>query len=87
MGLLETLRERLSGSKIRSSNFEKCVNETAGCKVIHRTEKSDRIWYEIHVADNVRLESDFIRMLNTPHVRLEAVQTEDRATYLEVVVN
>jgi len=84
--MLERIQQRLSGARLRSSNFEQCVSETAGCQIIHKSQKSERVRYQIHVADNVRVEQTLIRMLDTSNVILDAIETENGATYLEVVV-
>lgn len=87
MGLLERLREQFSEKRMRKSNFERCVGDTPGCQILHQTEEAGHVRYEIQVVNDVRLEQDFVRMLNTSHVRIDAIQTESRATYFEMTVN
>ena len=81
------LREFLPSSSLKSvrvRNFEHCVENSPGTRIIDQESTSDGQKLTVRLAPDSSMSRDLVQMLNTSSVTIIELSTKQEATHLEV---
>lgn len=72
----------LSGVRVR--NFERCVEDSPGTRIVDELPIGNGKELTIRLAPDSSTSSDLVELLNNAHVTITTLSTEEGAAYLEV---
>ena len=84
---MEWLRKFLPGGsvkRVRVRNFERCVEESPGVRLIDERQIGRGVELTVRLAPDSAMSDDLVGMLNTGHVVVTGLSTEREAAYLTV---
>lgn len=84
---MDWLREflpNISLDSVRIRNFESCVQNAPGTRIVDQGPALDGRKLEIRLAPDAALSPDVVRMLNTPRVSITELSTERGAAHIGV---
>lgn len=86
MALRDLIPGLTSFDKTRARNFERCISESSGVKIIDTKQTGRAFQATVLLARESSLNDNLLRMINTSHVQVVDLSTEDGETYIEFYV-
>lgn len=84
MGLIDKLLDRFPLDKMRVQRFKRYVEESPGTQLIDERHGQDSVELTLQLASAATLSDDLVRLLNTSHVTITDLTTENGRAYLTV---
>lgn len=76
-----------SVERVRVRNFERCVEESPGVRLIDERRTGGGVELTVRLAPDSAMSDDLVRLLNTGHVVVTGLSTEREAAYLTVRIS
>ncbi len=77
----------VSFENVRARNFERCVEQGAGTRIIDRKSTATGQRVTVRLAPDSSINQDLLQLINTSSVEMTGISTEEGSTYLKVEID